>query len=159
MKNRKLHHWLIGMASGVFLLGQVLLAPSCFAQMVELLSDEELDGVSAGGLEVLFDLLPVALDAAASSGAAAQLGPAAPQGGTPFTISNTVPSVVNTGGGAFSSLVMSNAQNNLSALVNANLVNSNFMLFMNVVINVNSHVENLNNLNQLRYTSNRFSVQ
>ncbi len=159
MSKRKLHHWLIGMASGVLLLGQVLLAPSCFAQMMEALSDEELDGVSAGGLEVLLSLLEVPLAAAASSGAATQLGPAVPQGGTPITINNTVPSVVNTGGGAFSSLVMSNAQNNLSALVNANLVNSNFMLFLNVVINVNSHVETLNNLNQLRYTSNRFLVQ
>jgi hypothetical protein len=107
------------------------------AQAADVLSDAQLDQVTAGTASVVYDRERGFLELHKITGRGTAIGVV---GNANF---NFGPTIVNAG----VLHLEGNAQSNLRALINTNAVNSPVQVLMNLNININSFINNLNQVN------------
>jgi len=114
-----------------------LLCALPLAQAADVLSDAQLDQVTAGTASAVYDAGLWYLELHKITGLGTTIGVA---GNVNF---NSGPTLVNAG----VLHLEGNAQSNLRALINTNAVNSPVQVLMNLNININSFINNLNQVN------------
>jgi len=119
------------------LIAGLLLAALSPAHAAELLSDAELDGITAGTASAAYDDGRLYIDLNKTTARGTHIGAL---GDLNFNVDTAG---INTG----VLRLEDNAQGNLRALVNTNAVNSPVQVLINLNINVNSRVDVLNQVN------------